>query len=305
MHVNNSFKLKLIFPCTFQANEPFNPFTFSTIYHLPYGMGILTALLRKHNYYVEQEDLSIIKFNRYGSVFLATSIFRNLLTLIFKNINDLDIWRHANEVHSFLKSNESKNQLNLLIDKIFTSTSVEEFNVIGFSIFTFFHFIFALMLSKKIKQRTHAPIVFGGPFISLYGKLYPEVFEFIDYMIVNDGGIPLLRLIDYLKHKISIFEVPNLIYRDNGNLITNPKAHYPIEDMPMPDFDGLPLHLYRHKYNSRILFPYQISRGCTSRCSFCVYICIDNKLEFKSYDKVLHELRQMKEKYKIKISPVQ
>jgi len=185
--VNNNFKLKLIFPYRFE--NP-NPYSYVPDYYLPYGMGVLTTFLKKHNCYVEQEDLSV-RFNRRASTFLP---FR------FKNM-DLDIAINREGIRRFLESGETGGKLDLFIDKLLNSTSLRGFDLIGFSIFTFFHFIFALVFSKRIKQITNTPIVFGGQFINLYGQLYPEVFDYVDYMIVGDGGGPLLKLIDYLNNK--------------------------------------------------------------------------------------------------------
>lgn len=285
MHKNNNFKLKLIFPCEF---EVYNPYVYSLHSCLPYGMGILTAFLRQHNYYVEQEDLSI-RFNRNNSIF----------PLGFNSI-DLELDSNRNEIDRFFESGDIEGKLSLSVDKVFASISTGGFNVIGFSIFSIFHFIFALMLSKKIKQFTNTPIVFGGAFINIYGHLYPKTFNFIDYMIVGDDGmVPFLKLIDYLKNKISISEVPNLIYRDNGKLVINPRQHYSIEDIPIPDYDGLPIHLYSGTRKKEDVFqPCQVTRGCFKKCSFCNR---SSKAEFKSYDKIINELSQMKEKYKSKM----
>jgi radical SAM superfamily enzyme YgiQ (UPF0313 family) len=291
MYKDTDFKLKLIFPCEFEGKTD-NAYHGFSVNYLPYGMGILTAFLRKHNYYVEQEDLSV-KFNRYNA----------LLPLIFKNI-DLNKLRNEEETSKFFKSGDIKGNLSLLIDKILDSSPIEGFDVIGFSISSYLSFILALLLSKRLKQRTNAPIVFGGAFICLYGHFYPKAFEFIDYIIIGDGRVPLLKLIDYLKKSISISDVPNLSYRNNGKLTVNQRQHYPIEDIPMPDFDGLPMELYKTRFTKGrdyISLPYQITRGCTNRCSFCCNIYVNNKLEFKSYDKVLSELSQMKQRYKSKL----
>lgn len=285
MYKNKDFRFKLILPCKI---EYYKPYVYTSINCLPYGMGIITAFLRKHGYYVEQEDLSV-RFNHYNFAFFP---------FIFKNI-DFDIIINRDEIHMFLKTGERRGKLSLFIDKILDSISIQGFDAIGFSIFSIFHFIFALAFSKRIKQITNTPIIFGGPFIRLYGQLYTHVFNYVDYMIVGDGGVPLLRLIEYMHNQIAISEVPNLIYRDNGKLIVNPRQHYPIEDIPMPDFDALSMKLYRNwsPKGSYISFPYQISRGCTNRCSFCANIAVNDKLEFKSYEKVLSELSQIKERY--------
>lgn len=280
MNKNEDFKLKLIFPCRIETDNP-------NYLPPPYGMGVLAAFLRQHNYYVEQDDLSV-RLNRDDSDKYSFINYKP----------DLNFDRYYKELPIYISTGKAKGELDLFVEKILDSICLNGYNLIGFSIFSFYHFFFALLLSKKIKERIDTPIVFGGPFISLCGHLYPEVFDFVDYMIVGDGRIPLLRLIDYLKKSIPISDVPNLIYRDNGKLIANPRQHYPIEDMPMPDFDGLPIDLYKNsKFGNRIILPYQISRGCTSSCSFCPNRYLNSKLEFKTFEKVINELSQMKERY--------
>lgn len=283
MYKNKDFKVKLIFPCGFEVNEPY---AYSSTYYLPYGMGILTSFLRKHNYYVEQEDFR-----------LEVNNHKNFL----RHKINLDILKCKDEIREILKTGNFKCRLGLFIDRLLDSISLEGFNLIGFSNFSFLNLLFAFLLSKRIKQKSDIPIVLGGPFISLFGHLYSYAFNFIDYMIVGDGEVSLLRLIDYLNRKISISEVPNLIYKKDGKLLTNPKENYPIEEMPMPDFSDFSPQVFNNKNLSFLRdknpLSYQISRGCTNRCAFCANIYINCKLEFKSYEKVLTELEQMKERY--------
>ncbi|MBU0548691.1 MAG: radical SAM protein [Candidatus Omnitrophica bacterium] len=115
--------------------------------------------------------------------------------------------------------------------------------------------------------------------------------------------MPLLRLIDHLKGNDAISRIPNLVYRREDNkIIENPREDYPIEDIPLPDFDGLPLEAYRIKQDTNnLVLPYQISKGCLNRCSFCTFPAVSRKLAFKSNDKVVNDLAQMKKKYQSRI----
>jgi hypothetical protein len=267
MLANKDFKIKLIHPCRFETHLP--DYYIDPIYCLPYGMGILTASLRQNNYYVEQEDLCI-KFNRH----------KNYLFPSLRPEIDMDISPHTEEIGSILETGNFKGRLGLFVDRALDSVSLDGFNLIGFSILSDTSLLFAILLSKRIKQRVDVPIVYGGPFITLFHSLYPKVFDLVDYMIVGDGRIPLLRLVDYLNKKTSLSQVPNLIYKDDGKLTAT-----------------LPLRLYKESRFMGPRLPYQITRGCASRCSFCNYKNIDPRIEFKSYGKVLNELTQMKERY--------
>jgi len=139
--MNEDFKIKLIFPCRFENNDPYSDPAGS---HLPYGMGVLTAYLKKQGIYVEQDDLSI-KFNAR----------RKWL----KGVRSADL--HINnslieDLVSFFKTDGLSPRLERLLCGILSSTSTRGFDIIGFSIFTFWHFLLALFLSSKIKKQTSA-----------------------------------------------------------------------------------------------------------------------------------------------------
>lgn len=287
MEENKDFKIKLIFPCHLEGYKVY--WGGYPGWVLPYGMGILAAFLRKNGYYVEQEDLSV-KINRYN---YSSSV----PSYLPKNFSILD-----DRIDFLLRPSGINDRISHYADKILDSMQIKRFNLIGFSIFSHYYFYFALMLSKRIKEKINIPIVWGGPFINLFGKLYPEAFNFVDYMVAGDGNISLLKLIHYLEGRINISEVPNLSYRSSGDVVTNHQAAQPLADMPMPDFSDLPFKLYDSFHDPSLLrtdtrLPYQVSRGCTNRCSFCNFIDNSKKLEFKSYEKVVTELRQMKERY--------
>lgn len=284
--VNEYFKIKLINPCRFEKDDLYSDPPSSHHHQLPYGMGILTSYLKKQGAYVEQDDLSV-KFN-------TTRKWSKEI-----NPTDLHINNHLlEEIRGFSKTSELSPRLERLLCGILNSTSIKGFDIIGFSIFTFWHFLFALLLSHKIKEFTNTPIVFGGPFITLQGQLRPDAFKFIDFMITGEGEMPLMQLGLTLIQKTSFERIPGLIYKHNGSLTVIPRDKYPIEEMPIPDFEGLPLDLYRVKDCYKSLYiPYQISKGCNGTCSFCNAEHINPFLEYKSYHKVVTELRQLKEKY--------
>ncbi len=280
--MNKSPKIKLIFPCQFEVN---NSFPQPIDINLPYGMGVVTSYLKTQNIYVEQDDLSA-KFSHKPT----------LLDLIIKS--QFNIKRFRIDFMNFFQTDQPCPRLEGLLSKVLDSTSIKGFDIIGFSIFSNKHFLFALLLSRKIKKYTNTPIVFGGPFITLYGQLYPDAFKFIDFMITGDGGAPLSQLAHCLVQEASPEHIPGLIYKHNNNLTVVPRDRYPIEDMPMPDFAGLPLDLYRiHNSYKDICIPYQISRGCNGACSFCETKNMNPFLEYKSHHKVVTELQQLKEKY--------
>ena len=246
MPKNEDFKLKFIFPPKFEYYTPNSPVLEK---YLPYGMAVLTAFLREKNYYVEQEDFAV-KFNYHYSqpLLFALKIVKNILSSRYRNYGALG---------EFIKSRKIEDSLVSSIDKMLDSSLAGRFNVIGFSVFSVHQFLFALMLSQRLKQKTNTITILGGSFISLFSQLfYSDVFNFVDYIIVDDGRVPILRLIDYLQGKTVLSSVPNLVYKNNGKIIINPKEYYPLEDVPMPDFEGLPIELYTMpQYENTVTLP--------------------------------------------------
>jgi len=276
------FKIKLIFPCRFEVNDPYCD---EPMYYLPYGMGVLVSYIKKQGMYVEQDDLSI-KFNAERK------------WLKKARSADLHIRNYYRDISGFFKTNELSCRLEKIICRMLSCTSIKGFDIIGFSIHTYGHFLVAILLSSQIKKYTNTPIVFGGPFITLYGQLYPCAFEFIDFMIMGEGEIPLIQLVHSLFQKTSPEQIPGLIFKRRGTLVVVPREKYPIEDMCMPDFEGMPLELYKSKDpDKKLWLPYQVSRGCNGVCSYCEHKGIDSSLEYKSYRKTVVELQQLKEKY--------
>ncbi len=227
------FKIKLVLPCNF---EYYHPYAYIPMEYLPYGMGVLTAFLKEHKFYVAQEDLSF-KFSKKDDA-SSSSVFKIAKVTLLNKLQDHKV------MHRFIRSGKIDRKLASFIDGILDYSSMKEFNIIGFSIFSFHQLPLALMFARRIKQRTNATIIFGGAHINRCGHLLPSfIFNFVDYIILGDGRMPLLKLINYLQGEATISQVPNLMYRDNGRLVTSPREYYPLEDIPMPDFDGLPVRL--------------------------------------------------------------
>jgi radical SAM superfamily enzyme YgiQ (UPF0313 family) len=242
-------------------------------------MSSLASFLRHYGHYVEQED-----FN---------------MRMNLHNNGNADIGRFKiEEALQILKTGNFKCRLGFFVDRLVDSLSLgTKFKLIGFSNLASDGFYFSLLLARRIKQKTNTPLVFGGSFITLFGHLYPGILDYVDYMITGDGGEPLLKLIAYLNNEIPVSEVPNLIYKENAQLKINPKKCYPLEGVFPPDYTGLPVDLYRvPQYGNNMRVYYQLSRGCSGKCSFCSFRGGREKLEFKSYDKILRELKQLKEK---------
>lgn len=149
----------------------------------------------------------------------------------------------------------------------------EQPDVVGISIPSMPQMLAGMTLGYLIKQEAGLAchVTVGGPHISMLREELPKVpaiFSLIDSAIVFDGEISLLQLVEAVAGDGNLSEIPNLIYQDGDQIRTNDrKPQEKIQDMPLPDFDGLPLGRY---LAPRLVLPLLTARGCYfGKCAFC------------------------------------
>jgi radical SAM superfamily enzyme YgiQ (UPF0313 family) len=284
--INDKFTVGIVVPPQFVQLEGYNLSLSEkySFFSMPaYGAGVITAALKNKGYSVLSQDLNVL----HG------------MPKIFSTLNLFKYW-HL--VGAILTTGRSENIVDEAAREMFNLCKFDKCNVVGFSISAFGHFLFAVLLARMLRDISKVPIIFGGTFITIYGHLYPEILDFVDYMVVGDASEPLLELLDYLQDgrndKKAIKEIPNIIYKeDSEGMRVNKFNHYPIENMLMPDFDELDLALYRNPLNGELILPYQVSRACKFNCSFCVQNPVDIKYQAKTYLKVGQEIKELIKRY--------
>lgn len=149
----------------------------------------------------------------------------------------------------------------------------EKPDVVGISIPSMPQMLAGMTLGYLIKQEAglDCHVTIGGPHISMLRDELPKVpsiFRLFDSAVVFDGEVPLLQLVEAVAGNGDLSCIPNLIYRDGDVIRTNErKPQDKIQDLPPPDFDGLPLGRY---LAPRLVLPLLTARGCYfGKCAFC------------------------------------
>lgn len=149
----------------------------------------------------------------------------------------------------------------------------------GYDVVTFSCYIWnitpTLEVARKIKQiNPSVKILLGGPEVSYdYDNVIAR--EEVDYIIVGEGEIPFA---EFLNSFPSIEQVPGLVYKHNGSVISNPTP--PMFDVRKYE-DLMP---YRtdspDELKNKVLY-IETSRGCPYKCEFCL-ASLDNKVRYLS-----------------------
>ena len=163
--------------------------------------------------------------------------------------------------------------LNIFRRGILEDIKREKPDVVGISIPSMPQMLAGMTLGYLIKEEAGlgCHVTVGGPHISMLREVLPQVpriFDLFDSAVVFDGEVPLLQLVEAVAGNGDLSHIPNLIYRDGETIRVNGrKPQEKIQNMPLPDFDGLPLDRY---LAPRLVLPLLTARGCYyGKCAFC------------------------------------
>ena len=123
-------------------------------------------------------------------------------------------------------------------------------------------------LCEKIKSLDPDIVIFvGGYFPTIYHEELLSQTSAIDAVVVGEGELPALRIIDRLKRGALPMwaEIPGLVWKNNGRLQKAPVG----ERFDLKHKALLNLKLLKHPGAYDIL-PYAFSRGCPYQCNFCM-----------------------------------
>lgn len=153
---------------------------------------------------------------------------------------------------------------------------------IGLSVTSSFFLGIAESVSDLIKKHTGAPIVWGGVYATLLAE---RCLAHCDYVIRGEGEYAAAHFSRRLASGSGVGDVPNLVYRKNGKIITNPMRPFDMDLGTLPIAElGLPNKYYLDDDTGRLhhMDPYvnsssyetAASRGCPFACSFCSAVSI-------------------------------
>ncbi len=194
------------------------------------------------------------------------------------------------------KSNVFWDYLKAKADEIKT----QNYSLCAISLNSSSQLIAGLTLAYLLKKNTKAHVNIGGNF---FGRIKEDIIKrpefniFCDSISIEEGEGPILELAKFINKEIKIEKVSNLIYFDNSKSYETfqmiPVRLNKMENVNLDDYD------LKKYFTPIITMPYQTSRGCYwGKCSFCDQD-FGQEFNVKNIDKVIIEMRELKEKYNI------
>ncbi len=144
----------------------------------------------------------------------------------------------------------------------------------------------ALRCSQFIKQFfPDISIAFGGGYCNteLRSLSDPRIFKFVDFISLDDGEGPLLKMVSYLEGSIDSSELERTFVLEKKKVVyknKTPNTIYHHKNLPAPNYSGLPFHKYvsfldvvnpmHRMWTDARWNKLTISHGCYwKQCSFC------------------------------------
>jgi len=138
-------------------------------------------------------------------------------------------------------------------------------------------------------------VVLGGPGPSGVAKELLEEFPFIDVVVVGEGELTMLEVMDCLTHgeRGGLASVNGICCRIGPDVHETPKRDRikNLDELPMPLYESIPMEEYS-------LVNIAFSRGCPYRCTFCdVSPLWDRRHTRRSGESVIEEMRYLKDRF--------
>ena len=184
------------------------------------------------------------------------------------------------DIESFLKSDDLLTEW--LADFI-KELNFDNCNLVGISVPFPGNFCMALKTAQILKEINPAlKIVLGGGFINTGFRNIKEkkIFDYADFIVLDDGELPLMRLADFLEGKCDKSSLVRTFYIENDKICYSGNDSQNYEKQFIPDYTDLPLDSYftlrestnpmHSLWSQRIYLKLRMAHGCYHHgCTFC------------------------------------
>ncbi|MFH2068233.1 MAG: radical SAM protein [Candidatus Omnitrophota bacterium] len=206
---------------------------------------------------------------------------------------------------SFLEKKLRAHQIRVFYEigsEIADLTEREKVDFVGLKLWNGDGFTASLIIADVLKKRNPKILVFGGgPQVDFFREnIYRATSDF-DALVYGEGEHAILGLVDFVQGKKGLREIPNLIFRDSGRIVTTPqKWTEDLNQLPFANYD--PSVYPAMKDNGRLKFiVLDESRGCSFSCYFCIHPVKSGRPRVKSVERIIAEITHYQEKYGVSL----
>lgn len=213
-------------------------------------------------------------------------------------------------IATYLNNTNSKVDIEIMDGNIVPQENLEEkldADIVGIST-TVCNYSNCLNIAKQTKEKGSF-VVLGGPYVTNQAELILRNRPYIDSVVIGEGELAIAKLAENRCNGNRIDNIPNLVYRKNGEIIKNKLVSLDIDNLPFLNYNLIETNIYfenfRKKYPKKdFLRPisYYSQKGCrwkesTGGCIFCAIP--DQKFKKKNPQKVWAEIESLVDNHNI------
>jgi radical SAM superfamily enzyme YgiQ (UPF0313 family) len=187
----------------------------------------------------------------------------------------------------------------------------EQYDLIGIQMFT--HEVPSVKRHIDI-IKSHSPettVVVGGAHISGDPEGTMNLLDNLDFGFVGESEIGMEKFLKLQKRDYSnpelLKKIPNLVWRQNGKIKTNPRASLnDLNQIRFPAWQLMAPSLYPIAPHGSLckktpVAPMIISRGCPFRCTFCGGKAVTgSRIRYRSLENVIREIMLLYNEYGVR-----
>ena len=153
-------------------------------------------------------------------------------------------------------------------------------------------------VTRHLKELLPDALFLGG---GAYPSIFPEdTMDRIpfDYLLVGEAEESIVELADSIAAGEDPSAIRNLVYRQDGEIVQNPRRPVPddIDSLPFPARDAVPYDWYLK--NGMEEFGVVTTRGCPFNCIYCkpsTDLIFGGNIRYRSAENVVEEIEQLAE----------
>jgi anaerobic magnesium-protoporphyrin IX monomethyl ester cyclase len=214
-----------------------------------------------------------------GSLYLADSLIKNGLTVSIIG-DDIDTTKTK-------------------IDKLLSAHTI----AIGISTLSGTQLKSALTIARYVRNKyPKTPLIWGGAHVTAL-PLQTLQSDLVDYIVWGEGEITLPLLLNAIRHKRSLGDIPGIGFKHNGvPTVTDRSGYTPLEGVFNLPYHLLDMPKYARKMNIGLERCFYIfsSRGCPFRCKFCSNpseIWPNTTMRYHTIEHILADIKTLVTKY--------
>ncbi len=187
----------------------------------------------------------------------------------------------------------------------------EKYDLIGIQVFT--HEIPSIKKHIVIIKR-YSPesiVILGGAHISGDPEGTMNLLNIVDFGFVGEAEIGMEKFIELQRRDYSNYEllreIPNLVWRQNGKIVVNPRQyHTNLDTIKFPAWHLMPPSNYPLAPHGTFcrkmpVAPIIISRGCHFQCTYCAGKAVTGQhIRYRSIENVIDEITLLYNEYGVR-----